>query len=69
MAIFYMHKIDSRTLLSWAKYNHRKIKEGTFDEEKQDMYNTLLVTSSNEHTRGRWRMKKPVINLVLQDLV
>ena len=32
------HKIESRALLSWAKYQKRKIKEGTLNEEKQEMW-------------------------------
>ena len=47
------HKIESRALLSWAKYNRRKIKEGSLDEEKRVMFEALLATRSNEHTGGR----------------
>lgn len=47
------HKIESRALLSWAKYQKRKIKEGTLDSEKQEMFDSLLATRSTEHTGGR----------------
>ena len=47
------HKIESRALLSWAKYQKRKIKEGTLDEEKRVMFESLLATRSTEHTGGR----------------
>ena len=47
------HKIESRALLSWAKYNRRKIKEGSLDEEKRVMFEALLATRSTEHTGGR----------------
>lgn len=47
------HKIESRGLLSWAKYQRKKIKESTLDDEKRDMFESLLATRSNEHTGGR----------------
>ena len=47
------HKIESRALLSWAKYQKRKIKEGTLEDEKRIMFETLLATRSTEHTGGR----------------
>ena len=47
------HKIESRALLSWAKYQKRKIKEGNLDESKHLMFETLLATRSTEHTGGR----------------
>ena len=47
------HKIESRALLSWSKYQKRKIKEGTLDDEKRVMFEALLATRSNEHTGGR----------------
>ena len=45
--------VENRALLSWAKYQRKKIKEGTLDEEKQEMFESLLATRSNEHTGGR----------------
>lgn len=30
------HVVENRALLSWAKYQRKKIKEGTLDEEKED---------------------------------
>lgn len=56
------HKIESRALLSWAKYQKRKIKEGTLHEEKRMMFETLLATRSTEHTGGR--RKKTEMNNV-----
>ena len=47
------HVVENRALLSWAKYQRKKIKEGTLDEEKQEMVESLLATRSNEHTGGR----------------
>lgn len=47
------HKIESRALLSWAKYQKRKIKEEAIDEEKRIMFEALLATRSTEHTGGR----------------
>ena len=47
------HVVENRALLSWAKYQRKKIKEGTLDEEKREMFESLLATRSNEHTGGR----------------
>ena len=47
------HVVESRALLSWAKYQRKKIKERTLDEERQVMFEALLATRSNEHTGGR----------------
>lgn len=47
------HVVENRALLSWAKYQRKKIKEGTLDEEKREMFEALLATRSNEHTGGR----------------
>lgn len=47
------HKIESRALLSWAKYQRKKIKEGSLEEEKRMMFEALLATRSNEYTGGR----------------
>ena len=47
------HVVENRALLSWAKYQRKKIKEGTLDAEKREMFEALLATRSNEHTGGR----------------
>ena len=47
------HFVTNRSLLSWAKYQRKKIKEGTLDEENREMFESLLATRSNEHTGGR----------------
>ena len=47
------HVETNRSLLSWAKYQRKKIKEGTLDEEKREMFESLLATRSNEHTGVR----------------
>ncbi|MCQ2231023.1 MAG: helicase associated domain-containing protein [Paludibacteraceae bacterium] len=47
------HVVENRALLSWAKYQRKKIKEGTLDAEKLKLFETLLATRSNEHTGGR----------------
>ena len=31
------HVVENRALLSWAKYQRKKIKEGTLDAEKREM--------------------------------
>ena len=47
------HVVENHALLSWAKYQRKKIKEGTLDEEKRELFESLLDTRSTEHTRGR----------------
>lgn len=47
------HVVENRSLLSWAKYQRKKIKEGTLGEDKREMFEALLATRSNEHTGGR----------------
>lgn len=47
------HVVENRALLSWAKYQRKKIKEGTLDAEKQELFEALLATRSTEHTGGR----------------
>ncbi len=47
------HKVEFRGLLNWAKYQRKKIKEGTLDDEKRELFESLLATRSTEHTGGR----------------
>lgn len=47
------HVMENRALLSWAKYQRKKIKEGTLDNEKRELFESLLATRSTEHTGGR----------------
>ena len=47
------HVVENRSLLSWAKYQRKKIKEGSLDNEKQELFESLLATRSTEHTGGR----------------
>ena len=47
------HVVENRALLSWAKYQRKKIKEGTLDAEKREMFEALLACRSTEHTGGR----------------
>lgn len=47
------HVVENRALLSWAKYQRKKIKEGTLEDEKREMFESLLATRSKEHTGGR----------------
>lgn len=46
------HVVENRALLLLAKYQRKKIKEGTLDEEKRELFESLLATRSNEHTGG-----------------
>ena len=47
------HVVENRALLSWTKYQRKKIKEGTLDAEKRALFEALLATRSNEHAGGR----------------
>lgn len=47
------HVVTNRSLLSWAKYQRKKIKEGSLDNEKRELFESLLATRSNEPTGGR----------------
>ena len=47
------HVVENRALLSWAKYERKKIKEGTLDAEKRVQFESLLATRSTEQTGGR----------------
>ena len=47
------HVVENHALLSWAKYQRKKIKDGTMDAEKLELFESLLATRSNEHTGGR----------------
>lgn len=50
------HVVENRSLLSWAKDQRKKIMEGTLDEEKRELFESLLATRSTEHTGGRRKM-------------
>lgn len=49
------HVVENRALLSWAKYQRKKIKEGKLDDEKRELFESLLDTRSIEHMGGRKR--------------
>ena len=46
-------KVENRGLLSWAKYQRKRIKAGALDEEKTRMFLGLMDSRSKEHTGGR----------------
>ena len=47
------HVVENRALLNWAKYNRKKIKAGTLDADKAQLFEELLALRSNDHTGGR----------------
>ena len=47
------HVVENRALLNWAKYNRKKIKAGTLDADKVQLFEEHLALRSNEHTGGR----------------
>ena len=49
------HVVENRALLSWAKYQRKKIKEGTLDADKTQIFNELMGMRSTAHTGGRKR--------------
>lgn len=44
---------DGKWMLNWAKFQRKKLKEGTLDEEKQRLFESLMASRSTEHTGGR----------------
>lgn len=56
------HRVECRGLLNWAKYQRKRIKDGSLDEEKTRLFNELMEQRSMEHTGGR-RKKCQEINL------
>lgn len=46
------HVAENRALLNWAKYNRKKIKAGTLEADKVQLFKELLALRSNEHTGG-----------------
>ena len=53
------HVVENRVLLSWAKYQRKKLKEGALDDEKKRLFEELMQQRATEHTGGR---KKRVDN-------
>ena len=51
------HVVTNRSLLSWAKYQRKKIKEGTMEPERQRLFEELMAMRSEEHTGGRKSLK------------
>lgn len=47
------HVVENRGLLPKAKYLRKKIKAGTCDQWKKEMFEGLMKERSNEHTGGR----------------
>ena len=47
------HVVENRALLNWAKYNRKKIKAGTLEADKVQLFEALLALRTNEHTGGR----------------
>lgn len=46
-------KVENRGLLSWAKYQRKRIKAGALNEERKRQFEELLDSRSDEHTGGR----------------
>ena len=47
------HVVENHALLSWAKYQRKKIKEGTAEDWMVASFEAILAMRSNEHTGGR----------------
>ena len=52
------HVVTNRSLLSWAKYQRKKIKEGTLDAEKRELFESL---TRHEVKRTYWGKEKEKI--------
>ena len=50
-------KVENRGLLSWAKYQRKRIKAGALDEEKTRLFLELMDSRSKEHTGGRRKIE------------
>lgn len=48
-------KVENRGLLSWAKYQRKRIKAGALDEERKRLFEELMDSRSEEHCGGRVR--------------
>lgn len=48
-------ELGVKWMLNWAKYQRRKIKDGTLDDEKKVMFEELMAARSAAHTGGRKR--------------
>lgn len=59
-------KVENRGLLSWAKYQRKRIKAGALDEEKMRLFQELMDTRSKEHTGGRSKKSGTQKTLQLQ---
>lgn len=46
-------KVENRGLLSWAKYQRKRIKAGALDEEKTRIFLELMDSRSEEYCGGR----------------
>ena len=42
-------KAENRGLLSWAKYQRKRIKAGALDDEKKRLFEGLMDSRSKEH--------------------
>lgn len=52
-------KVENRGLLSWAKYQRKRIRAEALNEEKTRLFMELMSTRSDEHTGGRKRKSDP----------
>lgn len=47
------HVVENRAMLSWAKFQRKKIKAGMIEPERQRLFEELMAMRSGEHTGGR----------------
>lgn len=55
---------DGKWMLNWAKFQRKKIKEGSLAEEKVRLFLELMAERSTEHTGGR--KKNPSLPIISQ---
>ena len=58
---------DNRGLLSWAKYQRKRIKAGALDEEKTRLFMELMDSRSKEHTGGKWKSNVNKLTIYKED--
>lgn len=56
------HRVEFRGLLNWTKYQRKRIKDGSLDEEKTRLFNNLMESRSSEHTGGRRKAPSTCVN-------
>ncbi len=60
-------KMENRGLLSWAKYQRKRIKTRALDDEKVRLFEELMDSRSNEHTGGKRKKENMQLMIDYED--